>query len=143
MISWGTLVTNPMDLVKVRQQLEGQSATLALAHGQKAKSSTFWGTTLIRMIREEGVLSIYKGLSASMMREMSYSGIRFGAYDGCKGLVLAVVPEKIMGKDSFGVKLGAGMLSGMLGAGVANPADVVRPSRIYFVQIQVLSGTVH
>lgn len=86
------------------------------------------------------MLSIYKGLSASMMREMSYSGIRFGAYDGCKGLVLAVVPIE---KDGFGVKLGAGMLSGMLGAGIANPADVVRASRLVAAYLRIESSTVY
>jgi hypothetical protein len=76
------------------------------------------------MITTEGVFSIYKGLAASWLREASYSGIRFGAYDMCKGAVLSVVPY--IDKDSFGTKLLAGMASGMLGAGVANPADVVR-----------------
>lgn len=42
----------------------------------------------------------------------------------CKAAVLQVVPY--IDKDSFGTKLLAGMASGMLGAGVANPADVVR-----------------
>lgn len=75
------------------------------------------------MVAKEGFFSIYKGLSASWAREASYSGIRFGAYDLCKSSVLHVIP---LDKDSFGIKLAAGMASGMLGAGIANPADVVR-----------------
>lgn len=110
--------TNPMDLVKVRQQLQN-------AHNPTSSSTTFWGKVLVRMVREEGILSIYKGLGPSLMREASYSGLRMGAYDGFKGLILGVVPAKAGEKDGFGVKLGAGLMSGMLGAGVANPADVV------------------
>lgn len=97
--------------------------------------TTFWGTTLLEMIRAEGFFSIYKGLSPSMLREISYSGIRFGAYDMCKGAVLQVVPY--LDKDSFGTKLLAGMASGILGAAVANPADVVRfrPSLLPFTAV--------
>ncbi|SCZ92218.1 BZ3500_MvSof-1268-A1-R1_Chr5-2g07716 [Microbotryum saponariae] len=105
-----SLVTNPFDLVKVRQQL------------QPDRTTTNWATTMRTMFKTEGPLSLYKGLSASMLREMTYSGLRMGAYDSCKAAVLVTLPWAEEG--SFATKLTAGMTSGMLGAAVANPADL-------------------
>ena len=33
------------------------------------------------MARTEGVLSLMKGFSASMLRELAYSGMRLGSYE--------------------------------------------------------------
>lgn len=107
--------TNGFDLIKVRQQLQLSSSS---------SGSTFWGRTLVNMVKQEGILSIYKGLSASLLREAMYSGIRMGCYDQSKAFVLKVVPYG--DKDSFAIKLGAGMGSGMLGAAVASPADLLK-----------------
>ncbi|KDE04435.1 hypothetical protein MVLG_05150 [Microbotryum lychnidis-dioicae p1A1 Lamole] len=107
-----SLVTNPFDLVKVRQQL------------QPDRTTTNWATTMRTMFKTEGPLSLYKGLSASMLREMTYSGLRMGAYDSCKAAVLVALPWAEEG--SFATKLTAGMTSGMLGAAVANPADLLK-----------------
>lgn len=122
-------VTNPIDLIKVRQQLENTSFTSASTTNASQANAvkpikTFWGTTLVNMVKKEGILSIYKGWSPSMLREISYSGIRFGIYDFCKASLLKVAPASLE-KDSFAIKLGAGMLSGATGSAVANPADVV------------------
>ncbi|SCV72375.1 BQ2448_3912 [Microbotryum intermedium] len=89
-------------VVKVRQQL------------QPDRTTTIWATTMRIMFGTEGPLSLYKGLSASMLREMTYSGLRMGAYDSCKAAVLVVLPWAEEG--TFATKLTAGMASGMLGA---------------------------
>lgn len=54
------------------------------------------------------------------------SGLRMGLYDFCKNTVLKVNPYAQEG--TFGTKLSAGMASGMIGAAVANPADLVEES---------------
>lgn len=76
------------------------------------------------MIKSEGVLSPYKGLSASLLREGSYSGIRMGSYDYSKSQILRLFPWA--NKDGFGTKLSAGMCSGILGAAISNPADLIK-----------------
>ena len=50
---------------------------------------------------------------------------RFGTYDLCKREIRALTGSKL-GSDTFAMKLSAGMASGMLSAGIANPADLVR-----------------
>ncbi|GAA93795.1 uncharacterized protein L969DRAFT_92285 [Mixia osmundae IAM 14324] len=112
-------VTNPSDLLKVRQQLS-------------TSTSESFVTVAARMFRTEGFLSFYKGLSASLLREASYGAIRFSTYDVCKSTILRVTQRE---PDAMLVKLGAGMMSGMLGAGLANPADLLK------IRTQSLSAT--
>lgn len=45
-----------------------------------ASGSSFWSVG-VEMARKEGVLSLTGGLSASMLRELVYSGIRMGTYE--------------------------------------------------------------
>ena len=60
--------THPLDLLKVHLQTAG-----------KEKASLVKSTTNI--IRNQGVLALYNGLSASLMRQLTYSTTRFGIYD--------------------------------------------------------------
>ena len=90
-----------------------------------------WWTTLRALLATEGPRSIYKGLSASLVREGTYSGIRMGGYDAGKAAVLAGLSAVGAGNRDGGgvaVKLGGGLVSGMVGAAVANPADLVSTS---------------
>lgn len=47
---------------------------------QLSSSNAFW-TVGAQMAKSEGVLSLMNGLTASMMREIVYSGIRMGTYE--------------------------------------------------------------
>ncbi|KAI9428439.1 hypothetical protein H4582DRAFT_720060 [Lactarius indigo] len=68
---WASAVTNPLD-IQVRQQLRTQAPG--------AKASAFWSVGL-QMARNEGAISLMNGLTASMLRELTYSGIRMGTYE--------------------------------------------------------------
>ncbi|POY72932.1 hypothetical protein BMF94_4008 [Rhodotorula taiwanensis] len=125
------LVTNPADLIKVRQQLQLKS--LSLTTGQTTTRSTNAFRTLVEMVKHEGPLSIYKGLSGSLLRETTYSGIRMGGYDLVKSTICKVNPAA--DPQGFGTKLAAGMASGMVGAAIANPADLLK------VRLQAPSAT--
>lgn len=45
------------------------------------------------MARTEGVLSLMKGFSASMLRELAYSGMRLGSYEYFKDVYAVFVME--------------------------------------------------
>lgn len=93
------------------------------------------------MLRTEP-LSLYNGLSASLLREGSYSAIRFGLYDICKEGVAGGLGWS---GDGFGAKLVGGLISGMIGACIANPADLVSPNTAFVREISlagVLTETV-
>lgn len=56
-----------------------------------------------------------------------------GCYDKMKHLILDVAPT--LDPHSVSVKLGAGLLSGMLGSAIANPADLLK------VRLQAIGGS--
>lgn len=64
-----------MGRVKVRQQL--QLSSLSLTTGQTTTRSTNAFRTLVEMVKHEGLGSVYKGLSGSMLRESIYSSVLF------------------------------------------------------------------
>jgi len=106
-----SLCTHPMDTIKVRMQLSGMNT----------KESTQEGIirTGIRVTKTEGLLALYKGLSASLLRQATYTTARFGLY-----LKIKEVLEKT-GPMPWYSKLAASMLAGSGGAIVGSPADVV------------------
>ncbi|KAJ9457456.1 Mitochondrial substrate carrier family protein ucpB [Diplonema papillatum] len=105
----GASVTNPIDVVKIRMQV------------QKAKYPGML-SGMRTIAAEEGLRGLYKGLGASLCREMSYSGIRFGAYESFKELYGATDPKN----TPLYKKLAAGASAGMFGSAVANPCDLVK-----------------
>lgn len=43
--------------------------------------------TLSSSVRELGIRSVYTGLSAALMRQLSYSMVRFGCYEHIKNVI--------------------------------------------------------
>jgi dicarboxylate transporter 10 len=70
------VVVHPFDLTKVRLQ-----NTKGGNHGMFS--------TMLKIGRNEGVLKLYAGLSASILRQATYSTVRFGAYEKLKNGVTA------------------------------------------------------
>jgi len=107
-----TLFVQPLDLVKNRMQLAGQKG----AKTEKATSLQ----VLRSIIRNEGVLAVYSGLSAGLLRQATYTTTRLGIYtwlfDLCSG--------KDGSPPGFFVKAGLGMAAGVVGSFVGTPAEV-------------------
>ncbi|KAI1303395.1 Mitochondrial dicarboxylate transporter [Mortierella claussenii] len=103
------LVSHPFDLTKVRlQTTQGASQ-----HGMIG--------TMMNVARHEGIFALYTGLSASLLRQGTYSTVRFGTYD--------LLKEKFAPKDGSKIPvttmLLCGVIAGCVGGGFGNPADVV------------------
>ena len=103
--------TNPADVIKVRQQL------------LKDRTRASFLSVALGMFKSEGVLSLWSGVTASCLREGTYSTIRMGGYEPCKRLY-----EGRLGlpESSFGNKLLAGITSGAIGAAVSTPTDLMK-----------------
>jgi solute carrier family 25 (mitochondrial carrier), member 14/30 len=71
---------------------------------------------------KEGIKGPYKGISASLARESSYTTIRLGLYEPYKQMLGAKEGVKV----SFVIQASAGMLSGLTGSAIANPTDLVK-----------------
>ncbi|EKM83634.1 hypothetical protein AGABI1DRAFT_110277 [Agaricus bisporus var. burnettii JB137-S8] len=102
--------THPLDVVKVRMQ------TLQSASGSVPPSTLY---VIRSSISQSGFRSLYAGLTASLMRQMSYSMVRLGSYEKMKEHLSGE------GRPSALQLLFAASLAGGLGGIAGNPADIV------------------
>lgn len=61
-------ITHPLDLIKVHMQT------------QQEGKLTIVGQTM-KIVRTQGLFAMYNGLSASILRQATYSTTRFGIYE--------------------------------------------------------------
>merc|ERR1711937_1131888 len=105
---------HPIDVVKTRLQIAGEA-------GRQTKQYNGVSGVIKTVLADEGAAAFYKGIGAAWMREASYTSLRLGLYEPCKGLV---------GADKKGAgflsKFVAGALAGALGSIAGNPFDVLK-----------------
>lgn len=63
---------HPLDVLKNRMQLAGIGGTAKISAGQ----------VFTNILRTEGMEAMYKGLTASLLRQATYSSARLGVYNG-------------------------------------------------------------
>jgi len=106
-----TCFVQPLDLVKTRMQMSG------IAGGAKEHKTAFHA--LVSIVKNEGVLGVYNGLSAGLLRQASYTTTRLGIFtslqDHYKG------PD---GNITFLQKCAFGMTAGGIGAFIGTPAEL-------------------
>ncbi|KAH8835566.1 mitochondrial carrier domain-containing protein [Flagelloscypha sp. PMI_526] len=108
------IFTNPLEIVKIRLQIQGEAAKL---EGAAPKGA-------LHIIRQLGILGLYKGSSACLLRDIPFSAIYFTAYSHLKK---DVFHEGHNGKAlSFLETLAAAGIAGMPAAYLTTPADVVK-----------------
>eukprot|EP01112_Ceratiomyxa_fruticulosa_P009911 TRINITY_DN2601_c0_g1_i4.p1 TRINITY_DN2601_c0_g1~~TRINITY_DN2601_c0_g1_i4.p1 ORF type:complete len:304 (+),score=44.77 TRINITY_DN2601_c0_g1_i4:366-1277(+) len=111
-------VTNPIDVIKTRLQIQGE---LAKKNHTEIRYKGFLRGGY-QIILDEGVRGLYKGLLPSILREGSYSTLRMGGYDLMKDYLGATDPKH----TPLWKKIVAGGVSGAIGAAIANPTDLVK-----------------
>lgn len=74
-------------------------------------------STLVGIIKAEGIAGVYSGISASLLRQLTYSTIRFGVYEDLKHLVSL--------EADFLTLCGIASMSGFAGGAAGNVADVL------------------
>ncbi|CAB3995964.1 Mitochondrial dicarboxylate carrier [Paramuricea clavata] len=100
-------VTHPLDLLKVHLQTQ-------------QKVQTGLAGMAVKVVKSDGVLALYNGLSASVLRQLTYSTTRFGIYEvGSSKLRKGNEPLP------FYQKLLIGAFGGFIGGFAGNPADIV------------------
>ena len=109
------ILTLPLDTAKVRLQLQ----SLACEHkGQLKYNGPLH--TIRTMIAEEGVLSLFNGLTPGLHRQFLFTGLRLGLYDKLKETLNA---HEI---TTLGQRIGLAVLTSALAITVANPSDVLK-----------------
>ncbi|KAI9263683.1 mitochondrial carrier domain-containing protein [Sporodiniella umbellata] len=114
------VVVHPFDLTKVRLQNTNGSASCGMLG------------TMIKIAQNEGFFKLYAGLSASILRQATYSTVRFGVYEKLKELIskdkskLAYVIFSFGGIEAnLGELLICSSIAGALGGACGNPGDVI------------------
>ncbi|KAI4321111.1 hypothetical protein MLD38_034531 [Melastoma candidum] len=132
--------THPLDLIKVRMQLQGEKPAPAhaplrpaLAFGSHPSVATAEAaihlprpqsvgpiSVGVRIFQTEGLAALFSGVSATVLRQTLYSTTRMGLYD--------ILKQKWTDPDTklmpLARKITAGLIAGGIGAAVGNPADV-------------------
>lgn len=75
LIIWFSQVSFPMDLVKVRLQLQNELSTQPV----EGKTFGFFGM-FKKVLKNEGFFSLFKGSGAAALRQVIYGGISIGMY---------------------------------------------------------------
>mmetsp|Transcript_16018 Transcript_16018/g.30768 ORF Transcript_16018/g.30768 Transcript_16018/m.30768 type:complete len:345 (+) Transcript_16018:568-1602(+) len=131
-------VTHPIDLLKVRMQLAGACTTPLTTHVRSSGPAPTLVRTAAALVQKEGMTALYRGLSASLLRQATFIGTKFGSYDILKGYCqqcstsnaqyanASAVSNAAAGGAgiSFVAKTVCGFGAGALGAAVGNPADL-------------------
>lgn len=122
-VSTANTATNPLDVVKVRLQLQ---KTVAL-DGVRAPGMVAIGTGIVR---DEGVLALWKGMGPSLARGLFHGGLRLGLYTPIKNAVVASWPaQKTANSTGSGMlyqKILAGSLSGGIASAITSPMELVK-----------------
>ena len=101
-----TCIIQPIDMVKVRLQLGAVGNPISVG---------------AQIVRSDGVLGLYKGLSAGLLRQATYTTARLGIFN----TISAKLKEMNQGANlPLWVKAGCGLTAGGLGALVGTPADL-------------------
>ncbi|KAH6808118.1 dicarboxylate carrier 2 [Perilla frutescens var. hirtella] len=130
--------THPLDLIKVRMQLQGEAApppvqnlrpALAFPSSATASAQNIHIPTPprvgpisvgLRIIQQDGAAALFSGVSATVLRQTLYSTTRMGLYD--------ILKKKWTDPNTNNMpltrKIVAGLIAGGVGAAVGNPADV-------------------
>lgn len=106
-------MTMPLDVLKVRMQLQGEQ--------KKQIYGSTW-QALVQIKKKEGASAFFKGIKPAVLRQGSYGTLRIGLYapmktqfgvvDHCDGMLWR--------------KVCAGMLAGSVAAFVCTPFDVIK-----------------
>lgn len=123
--------THPLDLLKVRMQLQGETQKPNLrpalafqpgtVHPSRPQPRVGLITVGVKLVQQEGVAALFSGVSATVLRQLLYSTTRMGLYDMFKK---KWSDPNAGGTMPLTTKITAGLISGGIGAAVGNPADV-------------------
>ena len=112
------MFTNPLEIVKIRLQIQGEAAKAASREGEAFnKRSAAW------IVRNLGLKGLYRGASACLLRDIPFSAIYFPAYSHLKRDLFGESPSKKLGILQL---LTSGAIAGMPAAYLTTPCDVIK-----------------
>jgi len=107
-----TTIVQPIDLVKTRLQLSGQ--------GTRGVPTVGFFKTFMGVIQRESFFGLYRGLTAALFRQVTYTTTRLGVF----GALRDAMDKMATQPPPFYLKVAAGLTAGAVGAFVGTPAEV-------------------
>jgi dicarboxylate transporter 10 len=112
----GGIAGNPADVLNVRMQ---HDAALPEDKRRNYKNAI---DGLIRMTREEGWKSLFRGVWPNSMRAVLMTASQLASYDGFKRVLIEHTPMV----DGLGTHFSASFLAGFVATTVCSPVDVIK-----------------
>jgi len=110
-------VTTPMEFLKIQMQVSGRNKAAGASGGQASASRV-----AADLIKKQGISAVYKGLGATLARDVPFSCIYFPLF--------AYINVKGYGKDGSKPhpvhSLCAGLFAGLTSSLAVNPLDVIK-----------------
>ena len=122
--SCSSSILNIFDVVKVRIQMNQLNPPI--------QYTSFLQSAKLIYTQEGWRGLLLPGLFASILREMSYSSIRFGLYAPIKNKFSEILDKN----ESLIVKFISGVSSGVIGSVICNPTDLVK------IRLQTTAGNI-
>lgn len=117
------IITTPMELLKIQMQDAGRVAAQLQAAGKKVpKTSATQIAT--QLLREKGITGLYKGIGATMLRDVSFSVVYFPLFATLNDLGPRKSPDS--NEAVFYWSFISGCLAGSFSALAVNPFDVIK-----------------
>jgi len=113
------LFTNPLEITKIRLQLQGETESMAIAAGKAIPPRM----SAMEIVSELGIRGLYKGAAACLLRDVPFSGLYFPCYAAAKRWL---ADEQNGGKLQPHHLLLAGAIAGIPAASLVTPADVIK-----------------
>ncbi|CAB4068729.1 SLC25A18_22 [Lepeophtheirus salmonis] len=115
------IITTPMELLKIQLQDAGRVAAQSTGNTQKVSALSITK----ELLRSKGISGLYKGISATMLRDVSFSVCYFPLFANLNSLG----PKRAGSNESvFWWSFISGCGAGSISAALVNPADVVKNS---------------
>ncbi len=118
---FSTLLLNPLDVVKVRLQNHVCMPACLVADTRPRVHLAGTTDTLVKIVRHEGVLTLWRGLGPSLLLAIPSSGIYFAIY--------ASIKQRLQAHGNFDaslVPMYAGALARVFSGILAAPLDLIR-----------------
>lgn len=118
------IITFPLDVAKVRLQIQGEGAAAMRVGMVKAQNKGMFGM-ILNIVQKEGPKSLYNGLCAGLQRQMCFASVRIGLYDSVKNQYSSLASGSLP-PGHVGIRILAGITTGGMSVVFAQPTDVVK-----------------
>ncbi|KAG1675294.1 Mitochondrial glutamate carrier 1 [Nymphon striatum] len=117
------VITTPMELLKIQLQDAGRVAAKGITEGQ-AVIRLSASSIALSLLKQKGLVGLYKGTTATMFRDVTFSVIYFPLFAHLNSL--GPKRKDGSGESVFWTSFLAGCVAGSTAAFAVNPLDVVK-----------------